>query len=154
MNRLERLALRLIRFWPPFLGAGIRVRRLPEGGYEARMPLLPWNRNWVGTHYGGSLYSMCDPFFMLLLLEALGGDYVVWDKSAQIRFRRPGRGVVRARFLVPPAAVAAVRDEVARTGRAEPVFITEVRDAGGEVVAEVQKVLSVRRREATPAARA
>ena len=89
---------RLINLWPPFLGAGIRVTRIAPGWREVdvEMKLRRWNRNYVGTHYGGSLYSMADPFFMLMLIENLGREYIVWDKSASIRFRKPGKGVVRA----------------------------------------------------------
>ena len=88
---------RLVNYWPPFLGAGIRVTRWDEDwrAIDVALPLHRWNANFVGTHYGGSLYSMVDPFYMLMLIENLGPDYVVWDKSANIRFRRPGKGRVR-----------------------------------------------------------
>ena len=145
----QRLILRLLSLYPPFLGAGIRVRRLAGDppGYETRMKLRFWNGNYFGTHFGGSLYTMCDPFFVLVLVEALGPGYVVWDKAATIRFRRPGRGTVTARFVIPRQRVEEIRAEAATADRLEPVFLAEVRDAGGEVVAEVEKVLHVRRKE-------
>jgi acyl-coenzyme A thioesterase PaaI-like protein len=146
--RLRRALLRLMSFYPPFLGAGIRVVRVApdQRTYEVRMRLTRWNRNYVGTHFGGSLYAMCDPFYMLILIEALGPGYAVWDKAATIRFRRPGRGTVRARFHIPEERLAAIRAEADAAGRAEPRFTVEVRDREGEVVAEVEKLLSVRRR--------
>lgn len=145
---LLRLKLRLMSFYLPFLGAGIRVVRVAPDRrtYEVRMKLTRWNRNYVGTHFGGSLYAMCDPFYMLILIEALGPGYTVWDKAATIRFRRPGRGTVLARFHIPEERVAAIRAEADAAGRAEPRFLAEVRDGEGEVVAEVEKLLSVRRR--------
>ena len=73
------------------------------------MKLRWWNRNYVGTQFGGSLYSMCDPFFMLILVEALGPRYVVWDKAATIRFRRPGRGTVHATFHIPQERIDEIR---------------------------------------------
>lgn len=78
-----------INLWPPFLGSGIRVTRLDRDwkAVDVEMRLLVFNRNYVGTHYGGSLYSMTDPFYMLMLIENLGREYIVWDKSACIRFR-------------------------------------------------------------------
>src|SRR3990170_2253173 len=98
--RHARWLLRLMNFYPPFLGAGIRVRVIADSplAFEARLKLRWWNRNYVGTHFGGGLYTLCDAFFMHILIEELGPGFVVWDKAATIRFRRPGRGTVRARF--------------------------------------------------------
>jgi acyl-coenzyme A thioesterase PaaI-like protein len=149
---LRQLLLRLLSFYPPYLGAGIRVRRLPDG-YESRMTLRPYNRNYFGTHFGGSLYSMCDPFFVLALVERLGPGYTVWDKAADIRFLRPGKGTVRARFEIPPARVEEIRAGVEASGRLEPRFEAEVVDAAGNVVARVEKLLSVKR-TTTPSSRA
>ena len=111
------------------------------------MKLTWWNRNYVGTHYGGSLYSMCDPFFMLILIEQLGPGYVVWDKSARIEFRRPGRGTVRARFEIPASRVEEIRRAADAGGKVEPIFRTEIVDEAGVAVATVEKLLYVRRRE-------
>lgn len=140
-----RWRLRLMRFYPPFFGAGIRARRT-ERGFEAWMPLTWYNRNYVGTHFGGSLYALCDPFFMLILVEKLGPDYIVWDKSATIQFRRPGRSTVRASFEIPEERVAEIRAAADRDGKCEPRFETEIVDPAGEVVARVEKLLHVRRK--------
>jgi hypothetical protein len=93
----------LLNVWPPFLGAGIRVNRFQPDwkGIEVEMKLRRWNSNYVGTHYGGSLYSMADPFYMLMLIENLGSDYIVWDKSATIRFKKPGKGRLPPRSAYP-----------------------------------------------------
>jgi hypothetical protein len=87
---------------------------------------------------------MCDPFFMLILIQALGRGYVVWDKAATIRFRRPGKGTVRATFHIPQERVEEIRAAADRGEKIEPVFTVEVRDGQGEVVAEVEKLLYVR----------
>jgi acyl-coenzyme A thioesterase PaaI-like protein len=138
-----------LNFYPPFLGAGIRVRRGTDGrSYDVRMKLSPLNRNFVGTHFGGSLYAMCDPFFMLILIPALGRDYVVWDKAAAIRFLRPGRGTVRAAFHIPEDRIEEIRRSADADGKAEPLFTVRVLDETGETVAEVEKTLYVRRRHA------
>jgi len=146
MSDRQRWLLRLVSLWPPFLGAGIRVRLLAKDPleFESRLRLGWTNRNWVGTHYGGSLYSMCDPFYMIILAEALGPRFVVWDKSATIRYLRPGRGTVRARFAIPTRRIEEIRAEVQSSGRAEPRFECEVLDEAEERVAVVEKVISVR----------
>ena len=148
-TRRERLLTRLINVYPPYLGAGVRVLRSEgdERTFRVEMRLRPWNRNLFGTHFGGSLYSMADPFFMLILIDALGHGFEVWDKSAAIRFRRPGRGTVRARFEIPAERIEEIRREAERNGRCEPVFLARVEDGAGEAVAEVEKTVSVRRRE-------
>ena len=151
---LER-RIRLINFYPPYVAAGIRMTHLARdfSSCTVRMKLHWWNRNAVGTHFGGSLYAMTDPFYMLLLMGSLpASDYVIWDKAATIRFRRPGRGTVSARFEVPPERVEEIRREVAASGGRKDVhFYTEVKDEAGEVIAEVEKVVYVRRKD--PAAK-
>ena len=138
--------LHIMRVYPPYLGAGIRPTHIDARFREidVEMPLKPWNRNYVGTHFGGSLYAMCDPFFMLMVMENLGSGYVVWDKSATIDFLRPGRGRVCASFRITDAELDAIRDEVSRAGRAYPRFEVLVVDDSGEAVARIGKVLSVR----------
>jgi hypothetical protein len=140
--------LRVMSFYPPYLGAGIRVKASPDlRTFEVRMKLHLWNRNYLGTQFGGSLYSMCDPFFVLILSTALGGRYVVWDKTATIRFRRPGRGTVTATFHIPQETVDEIRAAADDGGKVEPTFQVNLLDEQGEVVAEVEKLLYVRRKD-------
>jgi acyl-coenzyme A thioesterase PaaI-like protein len=145
----------LFNIWSPFRGAGIKVVHIaPDFSrlrVELRMKLL--NRNYVGTHYGGSLFSMTDPFYMIMMIQRLGKGYVVWDKSASIRFRRPGKGTVHADFHLPDEEVERVRRIVEAEGRLEPTYTIEVKNAAGEVVAEVEKTLSIKRAEQRPAAK-
>src|SRR5690606_38793286 len=86
--------------WPPFLFSGIRVTAIGEDWRHATVELRQrwYNRNYVGTHFGGSLFAMTDPFWMLLTMRSLGSDYIVWDQAGEIRFLKPGRGTVRAGF--------------------------------------------------------
>jgi len=148
--------LKLLRFYPPYLGAGVSVARVaPDlSDLTVEMRLSGWNRNFVGTQFGGSLYSMCDPFFMLMLMMQLGDGYVVWDKSATIDFLRPGRGRVKARFELPRARVEELRAEADAKGKINPTFEVTIVDEQGEAVARVRKVLSVRRKDAARAAAA
>ncbi len=138
--------LRAINIWPPMFGAGIRVRWLSARAVDVEMKLRFWNRNYVGTHYGGSLYSMADPFYMLMLMENLGREYIVWDKAASIRFRKPGKGKVTAEFRLSEAQLDEIREKLKLQEKYEPTFVVEVKDEAGDVVAEIQKVLYIRRK--------
>ena len=140
--------LRMLSFYPPYIGAGIRVKASPDlRTFNVRMKLTFWNRNYLGTQFGGSLYSMCDPFFVLILSAALGRDYIVWDKTAAIRFLRPGRGTVKATFHIPQETIGGIRAAADAGGKVEPTFQVTVVDEEGKVVAEVEKLLYVRRKE-------
>ena len=140
---------RWLRVYGPYLGAGVRVTHIADDflTVHVEMPLRFYNRNYVGTHFGGSLYSMCDPFYMLMLINVLGPEYIVWDKAAAIRFKRPGKGTVRAVFEIPAARVAEIKAAADSLGKVEPQFQVLVTDAEGQVVAEVDKLLYVRRKD-------
>jgi hypothetical protein len=141
---------RWINLWPPFLAAGIRIKRIAPDmkAVDVEMKLHFWNANYVGTHFGGSLFAMTDPFYMLMLMANLGRDYIVWDKAATIRYRKPGRGTVRAEFRLSDNQIDDIREKLKTLPKYEPVFGVEVKDEAGNVIAEVQKVLHVRKREA------
>ena len=140
---LLRLGMNL---WSPFRGAGIRVRRIAANYREVEVELaLKWhNRNYIGTHFGGSLYAMTDPFFMIMLLHNLGGDYLVWDKSGSIEYVAPGRGTVSAHFHLSERRIAEIRAEAVVGGKIFPEFEVNVKDAAGGIVARVRKILYVR----------
>ena len=144
----QRLLLRLVNFWPPYLGAGIRVQSVSADRRTVRVRLaLNWlNRNLFGTQFGGSLYAMCDPFFVILLMRQLGAGYIVWDKAASIQFLKPGRGPVSATFHVPAERVAEIRAQADAGEKVEPTFSVEVRDEAEQVIARVEKLLYVRRK--------
>ena len=143
----QQLMLRLVNIWPPFAATGIHVNWGSDmKSAEVTMKLRPWNRNFVGTHYGGSLYSMCDPFYMLMLIKNLGPEYIVWDKAASIRFRKPGKGTVRAEFRLTDAQLDDIREQLKALPKYEPIYSVEVKDGSGDVVAEVQKTLHIRKK--------
>ena len=138
----------LMNLWPPFIGAGIHVERLAPDYREAvvRMRLGLLNRNYMGTHFGGSLFAMTDPFFALLVMHNLGRDYVVWDKASSIDYKLPGRGTVRARFRITTEQVEDILQATADGQKYEPTFAVDVVNRHGEVVATVEKTLYVRRK--------
>lgn len=134
--------------YPPYVGAGVRVEEVnfEQGRARVAMPLRWYNKNIMGVQFGGSLYSMCDPFFMLLLMQKLGDDYVVWDKAAHIDFVKVGVGAVYATFCVDDEEIAAIK-ALAKDG--EAVFRSyslDITDKHGEVIAQVQKTLYVRKK--------
>ena len=150
------LLRRAMNLWPPFVGAGIKVTRISADyrEVEVRLTLGLLNRNYVGTQFGGSLFAMTDPFFMLMMLHNLGPDYVVWDKAGKIDYLKPGRGSVHARFHLTEADVVRARRATARGGRHEPRFTADILDREGNVVARVEKTLYIRRKAAAEAAAA
>jgi hypothetical protein len=146
---------RWINLWPPFLGAGIRVTGISPDmkAVDVEMRLRWWNANYVGTQFGGSLFAMTDAFYMLMLMANLGPDYIVWDKAASIRYRKPGRGTVRAEFRLSDGQIDDVREKLKTLPKYEPVFVVEVKDAAGIVIAEVEKLLHVRQKQNEAAVR-
>ena len=140
---------RWINLWPPFLGAGIRIKRIAPDmkSVEVEMKLRFWNANYVGTHFGGSLFAMTDAFYMLMLMANLGRDYIVWDKAATIRYRKPGKGIVRVAFHLADNQIDDIREKLKTLPKYEPVFLVEVKDDAGVVIAEVEKVLHIRKNQ-------
>jgi uncharacterized protein YxjI len=116
---------------------------------DVEMKLRWWNANYVGTHFGGSLFAMTDAFYMLMLMSNLGRDYMVWDKAATIRYRKPGKSTVRAQFRLTDAQIDEIREKLKTLEKYEPTFKVEVKDEQGTVIAEVEKLLYVRRKYAT-----
>src|SRR5689334_16335515 len=102
----ESFRTRLLRwkfnFFPAYRGTGARITYIASDFSEVRIRLpLSWrSRNYVGTIFGGSLYGAVDPIFMIMLIQLLGPDYVVWDKAAAIRFLKPGRTTLYATFKI------------------------------------------------------
>jgi acyl-coenzyme A thioesterase PaaI-like protein len=152
MSRSDEALRERLNAYPPYAGAGIVVTHVAVGGSEirVRMPLTERNRNLVGTHFGGSLYAMVDPHLMILLMRRLGPGYVVWDRSAAIDFRRPGRGTVHATIRVTDGEVDAIVAATANGDKHLPEWTLEIVDDDGGLVATVHKTLYVRRLSRNP----
>jgi hypothetical protein len=143
--RTLRLGMNL---WPPFLFTGIHVPHISDDWRHVRVELRmrPWNRNFVGTHFGGSLFAMTDPFRMIPMLQCLGPDYIVWDKAGEIEFVKPGLGIVHACFDLDDAVLDEIRAATSTGGKVLRWFAADVLDAQGAVVARTRKQLYIRRK--------
>lgn len=143
---------RLFRFimnsWPPYLGAGVCVEAISADWkrIDVGMKLRWYNRNYVRSHFGGSLFSMTDPFLMLMLMANLGDDYVVWDSSAKIKFIQPGRGKVKATFHLDDERLDSLKVQAASGERMLEKFRVDVNDEAGSPVARVYKTLYIRKK--------
>ncbi len=141
------LTLRLgMNIWPPYWGAGIVVQYIHPEFRQVRVALKDriLNRNYVGTHFGGSLFAMTDPFFMLMVMRSLDRTYLVWDKAAQITFIKPGKGTLIADMRVTAEDIEDIRQRTAEGQKYEREFSAEVRNQSGELVAKVIRTVYIR----------
>lgn len=140
-----------MNLWPPFVGAGIRVARIAADFREivVEMPLRWYNRNYFGTHFGGSLYAMTDPFFALMVLHNLPPNYLVWDKAASIEFVAPGRSRMRAVFRLSQDDLDTIVKMTADGDKHLHLFNIDVTDTEGLVVARVEKIVYVRKKKSS-----
>lgn len=138
-----------MNLWSPFRATGIRVKRISSDYREVEVELaLKWHsRNYIGTHFGGSLYAMTDPFYMVMLIHVLGPEYFVSHKSGEIEYLRATREKVHARFALDEATVADIKAHTAEGQKCLPRFEIEVKTAAGEVVARVAHTLYIRKRK-------
>src|SRR2546428_3068070 len=128
-----------------YRGTGGRLKYIAEDWSEVRLELpLSWRtRNYVGTIFGGSLYGAVDPIYMVMLIKSLGPAYVVWDKAATIRFRKPGRVTLYARFEIAPHQLDAIRAELEGVAKIDRVFQVDLTSADGTVHASIEKTIHI-----------
>ena len=156
---LSRLPAPLVRHlfnvWPCYRGTGGRITRISPDWREidVEIPLRLRTRNYVGTIFGGSMYGAVDPIYMLMLIRNLGNAYVVWDKSAAIRFKKPGRSTLRAEFRLTEDEIQGIRTELEAKESTERTYTTELKSGDGTVHAVVEKLIYVakKRKEIQPA---
>ncbi len=138
----------LMNIWPPFWGAGIQVKSITPDfkSIKTQLKLRWYNRNYVKTQYGGSLYSMTDPFYMLMLLHRLGKEYIVWDMQAEIRYIHPAASHVTASFEVSDEKLQEIKSKVSELGKYNPVFKINIIDSENRIIAEVRKTLYIKKK--------
>lgn len=143
--------IRKINWYPPFLGLGVKVRAVKDDftRFEVQLRSRWYNRNLFGTHFGGGLYAMADPFFVFIITMNLGRNYIVWDKSATIDFLKPARGTILGIFEIDRNRLEEIRVEVDKLGKKTFHFETDLVDEAQQVVARVSKEVYVRRKPET-----
>jgi len=148
-NKGTHFFFRLWNIWPPFLGAGIRIGEVSSDFRSVKIYLRLhwWNRNYVGTQFGGSMFMMTDAFYMVMFLQNLGHGYIVWDKSANIRYLKPGRTDVMAHFQLTEEILNGVRKTLETQEKMDWTTTVQIKDTAGEVIAEVDKVIYIRRKQ-------
>ena len=134
-------------WFPAYRGTGAWVMYIASDWREVRikLPLNIQTYNYVGTIFGGSMYAAVDPFYMIMLIRNLGKGYVVWDKAASIRFKKPGRTTLYARFTLNEAELVAIRAALEQARSIDRTYRVELTDAQGVVCAEIEKVIYIRR---------
>jgi uncharacterized protein DUF4442 len=148
----ESIATRLQRhgfnLFPAYFGTGARIVYIASDWREVRveLPLSIRTRNYVGTIFGGSMYGAVDPIYMIMLIYLLGRDYVVWDRAATIRFRKPGRDTLYASFAIDDAELDAIRAAAAGGEAIDRTYTVDLVDRHGTVHAQIEKVIYIRRR--------
>ncbi len=148
MNLKRWFIKHMLNIYPPYIGTGILVKTIAPGFKYLRVQMkLHWyNRNYVRTHFGGSLYAMTDPFLMLMLIKILGKEYVVWDQAAQIEFIKPGKGIVSAEFKISDSAVEKILTKTAGGEKYFHDFLVLIKDEQNVLIARVMKKLYIRKK--------
>jgi acyl-coenzyme A thioesterase PaaI-like protein len=137
--------------WPCYFATGVRIRYLADDFREMRIEVpLNWRtRNYVGTIFGGSMYGSVDPVYMLMLIKNLGAKYEIWDKAATIRFKKPGRSTLHAKFVLSEDEIRLI-SELSVNGPVDRSYLIDLTDDEGTVCATVEKIVHIRKKE-TPA---
>ena len=132
-----------INFFPAYRGSGGRVRFISDDFKRVRveLPLNYKTRNIVGTMYGGSMYSAIDPIYMIMFMKLLGKKFIVWDQSATIYFKKPGRSLLKAEFYISDEMLQEVLDELKTQRSIRKTFLVELIDEEEDVVASFEKTL-------------
>ncbi len=129
--------------FPAYRGGGGRITYISDDYHEIQVKLpLNWRtKNYVGTIYGGSIYSAVDPILMVMLIKILGKEYLVWDKSASIRFKRPGQETLFAKFLIMTDEVEEIKAQLETQKSIDQIYTIELKDKNEKVHAIIEKVL-------------
>jgi acyl-coenzyme A thioesterase PaaI-like protein len=141
-SKIDRLKF---NFFPAYRGTGARVVYISADYRRMRVKIpLSWRtRNYVGTIYGGSLYGGIDPIYMLMLIKTLGGEYIVWDKAAKIRFKRPGKETLYADFLLTEEELNEIKTTLETRKSVDRIYTVELKNEDGKIHAVIEKTLYI-----------
>jgi acyl-coenzyme A thioesterase PaaI-like protein len=130
-----------MNWYPMYFGTGGKILFWAGDSTELhlRLRLNIWTYNYVGTIFGGSLFAASDPFYMLMLFKALGSKYVVWDKSANIRFKKPGKTTLYAKYKITEEDFDRIKSIVVEKGETTHNFLIQWMDKDQVVYAEIER---------------
>jgi acyl-coenzyme A thioesterase PaaI-like protein len=139
----------LMNWYPMYFGTGGKILFWAGDSTELhlRLKLNVWTYNYVGTIFGGSLFAAADPFYMLMLFKALGPKYVVWDKSANIRFKKPGKTTLYAKYKITEEDFTMIKAAVVEKGETTHNFIIQWMDKDQLVHAEIERQCYIAEKE-------
>ncbi len=141
-KKVERFKFNL---FPAYRGSGGRIAYISDDYHEihVKLPLNWWTKNYVGTIFGGSMFAATDPIYMVMLIKILGSDYLVWDKSTNIRFKRPGKTTLFAKFLITPADIEEIKTQLATAKSIDKIYTIELKNTAGKTHAIIEKTLFI-----------
>lgn len=141
-SKLDRLKF---NFFPAYRGTGARVVFISDDYREIKIKIpLSWRtRNYVGTIYGGSMYAGIDPIYMLMLMKNLGKNYIVWNKAATIRFKRPGKETLFADFKLTANELSEIREILKTNESVDRIYNVELKDKKGKIYCLIEKTLYI-----------
>ena len=140
---------RFMQFWPPYLGAGVKVEEFTDDGSQVVVSHKPnrLTKNAVGTAFGGTILSMTDPFFMLASMSRLGREYNVWDIRAEVEFVKPGKGKITADMRIDDGTYQLIKEKTADGSKYLHWYDVDVKDESGDVVAHVRRQVYYRKKK-------
>jgi acyl-coenzyme A thioesterase PaaI-like protein len=141
-KKIERFKFNL---FPAYRGSGGRIAYIAEDYHEIHVKLrLNWRtKNYVGTIFGGSMFAATDPIYMVMLIKILGSDYLVWDKSTNIRFKRPGKETLFAKFLITPEEIADIKSQLEVSKSIDKIYTIELKNKAGKSHAIIEKTIFI-----------
>ncbi len=132
---------RMMNWYPMYFGTGGKILFWSGDSLEVhlRLSLNLWTKNYVGTIFGGSLFAAADPFYMVMLMRSLGEAYVVWDKTAHIRFKKPAKSTLHALLKISHDDLSSIKLQVKECGHATKTFMIKWVDEDQIVYAEIER---------------
>jgi len=136
-------------FFPVYRRTGARITYIADDWREVRIKLpLNWKtRNYVGSIFGGSMYAAVDPIYMVMFIKLLGSGYIVWDKAASIKFKKPGRSTLHAVFKIDQAEIDYIRETLKKQTKLDRTYSIELIDENGASCATVEKVIHFQKKD-------
>ena len=110
---------------------------------KIRIPINWKNRNYAGSIFGGSMLSATDPIYMIQLIQILGDGFVVWDKTASVKYKRPAKETIYGEFVFSESEIQAIKEQLLEQGELEIVKEMTLENTKKQVFAEISKTIYI-----------